>query len=196
MSRATRAFAAVAISGIVLGLTGCVGVHQTHPSTSSSGGDVQAIDNYWIALGLVQEAQDVLGGSWKHQDAGAEQCRLASGGLGAQVTLFRLGDGIPVDHQQPALDQLKRRWRAAGLDPAQSTLGTVDGITPVVLSYPASGVTNDGFYVEVSLSTAGSTIEVRSSCGTGDADKLNEEPGWRTQSPSPRPSSAPSGDGA
>lgn len=187
MSRSTGALAAVAISAIVLGLTGCVGMDPDHPSTPSSEGNVQAIDNYWIAVGLVQDAQDVLGGAWEHQDAGAEQCRLASGGLGAQVTLFRLGGGIPVDHQQPALDQLKKRWRTAGLDPVQSTLGALNGITPVVLSYPASGVTEDGFYVEVSLSTAGSTIEVRSSCGAGDADTLNEKPEWRTHSPSPEP---------
>jgi hypothetical protein len=194
MSRPTRALAAVVISGIVLGLTGCVGAHPAHPSTPASGGNVQAINNYWIAMDLVQEAQDVLGGSWEHQDAGAEQCQLASGGLGAQVTLFRLGDGVPVDHQQTTLDELQKRWRTAGLDAVQSTLGTLNGITPVVLSYPASGVTADGFYIEVSLSTAGSTIEVRSSCGAGDADKLNEQRQWRTQSPSPEPSSAAPGD--
>lgn len=187
MSRPTRALAAVAISGIVLVLTGCVGLDPTHPSTPSSGGNVQAVDNYWIAMGLAQEAQDLLGGTWEHQDTGAEQCRLASGKTGAQVSLLRLGDGVPVEKQQAALDGLEGRWRAAGLDPVRSTRGAVDGITPVALSYPASGVTADGFYIEVTLSTAGATIDTRSSCGAGDADALNTKPEWRTQSPSPEP---------
>lgn len=156
---------------------------------------MQAIDNYWVAMGLAQQAQDILGGDWEHQDTGAEQCQLASGEVGARVSLLRLNDaGIPVDQQQAAIDRIAGHWRAVGLDPVRSSRPGIKDVTTLLLTYPASGVTEDGFYIEVGTSTVGSTIDVRSSCGAGDADKLNENPAWRTESPSPRPSPAPGDD--
>lgn len=140
----------------LLALAGC--------ASSGSSDDHQRA----VAVQLMEEAQTEIGGSWTVADGGAGVCALPGGGRGTSFPLRRTGPAVPVHEQQATIDRIEKDWSAAGLGPVAVTRPTASGITSIVVRYPSSGVTADGFFIQASVSVAASSVRSRSGCGNAD----------------------------
>lgn len=134
-------------------------------SATNSTGAKQA----WNEMNAEAEAtQAIIGGDWLASDTSARPCTN-----GVQWVITRGGPGSEPDTRAAELDRIDERWRAAGWEPVRSDItGDAPGQQ---LRYPASGVFEDGFFIEFGTTDNGSTLQIQTPCAPGDADALNRE---------------------
>lgn len=118
---------------------------------------------------LVAQTQRIIGGSWRPVDSSASAC----GGGGAQWGLTRLGRGTTTDERPALIAQIERLWRTHSWLLERSAIG---GDAPgTQLRFPASGVDERGFFIELGTTEHGTAIQAQTPCAPGDVDQLNTE---------------------
>ena len=123
---------------------------------------------------LLVSAQDVVGGTWRSTDGGAEFCTTSSGKQGTVWPFGRLGRGVPAAEQEAILSGIAQKWTAAGYPATRSSLGSEGGSPVTQLRYPAAGYGTDGIYLIFTVNENGSTFDAQSRCVEANADKVND----------------------
>lgn len=137
----------------------------------------------------IESTQSMVPGEWEASDSGASAC----GTSGAQWGITRLGPGASADDRTRIIDRIETAWKNYGWEPTRSTFG---GDAPgLQLRYPAGGVFDDGFFVEIGITEYGSSIQAQTPCAQGDANALNDEQyAYEHQDTTRLPPAAPSTD--
>ncbi|KQO63415.1 hypothetical protein ASF23_03895 [Curtobacterium sp. Leaf261] len=145
-----------------------------------------AAKSEWLDLSEKAAAtQNIVGGDWEYVDSNADDC----GDGGAHWGITRLGPGVPEAERNDLFDRVQTAWKAFGWDAARTKLG---GDAPgLQLRYPASGVREDGFYIEFDSTVHGTTIGAQTSCAAGDVDQLAKEQFAYNNTPGRTPSATP-----
>ncbi|AMM20617.1 hypothetical protein AX769_11295 [Frondihabitans sp. PAMC 28766] len=113
---------------------------------------------------LLEAAQNIIGGDWRTEDTGLQECFMDDGRVGDSWAALRLGPGLPKEGQTTALEKIRAAWSEAGYEPGIGTLPVINGVEVTQLRYPAAGRGPDGLYLEVQVATTGSTLESVASC--------------------------------
>lgn len=200
MRTTARTLLALGITGMAaLMLTDCSNSHPNQepnmsrpPAHSSSAEPATSAKSAWDDLNQkIESTQALVPGKWEASDSGASQC----GTSGAQWGITRLGPGASAEDRTRIIDQIEGVWKGNGWKPTRSKIvGDAPGLQ---LRYPAGGIFDDGFFVEIGITEYGSSIQAQTPCAHGDADTLNDEQyayehQKTTRLPSDTPSAAPS----
>lgn len=156
--------------------------HTARPATSAK--------SAWDDLNQkVESTQAMVPGTWEASDSGASPC----GTSGAQWGITRLGPGANGEDRTHIIDEIETAWKDNDWKPTRSKIG---GDAPgLQLRYPAAGVFDDGFFVEIGITEYGSSIQAQTPCAHGNADALNDEQyAYEHQNTTRLPSETPSAD--
>jgi hypothetical protein len=111
-------------------------------------------------------AQHSIGGEWEIADSGAEACTLPSGTSGARYVMARFGGGLTKDQQQPVVEAIVAAWTE--------------------INHPATGLGDNGVFVEVNMSETRSSALGQTRCVSGSPVEINRD--GRTPTPTTGPS--------
>ncbi|KQO63413.1 hypothetical protein [Curtobacterium sp. Leaf261] len=148
--------------------------------------DSSAAKSEWLHLSKrIEATQNFIGGDWEFIDSNARDC----GDGGVQWVIGRIGPGVPAAERRALFDEVEAAWKANGWDPVRTHFG---GDAPgEMLRYPASGVMDDGFYVEFDSTVHATTMGAQTPCAAGDGDQLAKEQFADNNTPGRTPSATP-----
>jgi hypothetical protein len=158
-------------------LTGCTSTENDPTMTH-----IEARNELDAAL---TAAQHSIGGEWEIADSGAEACTLPSGTSGARYVMARFGGGLTKDQQQPVVEAIVAAWTEAAFRPTVSTRIESD-VEVTEINHPATGLGDDGVFVEVNMSETRSSALGQTRCVSGSPVEINRD--GRTPTPTTGPS--------